>query len=87
MGEISFFHDHVITIMGVVIFFISYLMVYLLFNSMSYKFLSEGTFIETIWSIVPAFLLIILVLPSIKVLYMVEDVKSPSFTFKIIAHQ
>jgi heme/copper-type cytochrome/quinol oxidase subunit 2 len=36
---------------------------------------------------VPAFLLIILVLPSISVLYIVEDVKSPVFSFKIVAHQ
>lgn len=87
IGELSCLHDHVITIMFRVIIFITYIMVYLLFNSSYYKFLSEGTFIETIWSIIPAFLLIILVLPSIKVLYMMEDIKSPVFTFKIVAHQ
>lgn len=35
----------------------------------------------------PAFLLVVLVLPSMKVLYMMEDVKTPSFTFKVVAHQ
>lgn len=49
--------------------------------------MSEGTMIETIWSLVPALILIVLLLPSIKILYIVEDVKSPSVTFKIIAHQ
>lgn len=87
MGELSILHDYVITIMLRVIILISYIMCYLIFNSKYYKFLSEGTFIETVWSMVPAFLLVILVLPSIKVLYMVEDVKAPSLTFKIIAHQ
>ena len=70
-----------------VIILITYVMVYLLVNTKFYKFLSEGTFIETIWSMVPAFLLIILVLPSIKVLYIMEDVKTPTLTFKIVAHQ
>lgn len=85
--ELSCLHDHVITIMFRVIIFITYIIFYMLFNTSYYKFLSEGTFVETIWSIIPAFLLIILVLPSIKVLYIIEDIKSPVFTFKIIAHQ
>uniref|UniRef100_UPI00315D1642 cytochrome c oxidase subunit II n=1 Tax=Sancassania mycophaga TaxID=3127633 RepID=UPI00315D1642 len=87
MGELSCLHDHVMTIMFSVIILITYVMIYLLVNTKYYKFLSEGTFIETIWSMVPAFLLIILVLPSMKVLYMMEDVKSPVLTFKVVAHQ
>lgn len=87
MGELSCLHDHVITIMFRVIIMITYIIVYLLFDGKYYKFLSEGTFIETVWSMVPAFLLIILVLPSIKVLYIIEDVKSPVLSFKVVAHQ
>ncbi|PZU18157.1 MAG: hypothetical protein DI589_25260 [Shinella sp.] len=48
IGELSCLHDHVITIMFRVIIFISYVMVYLIFSTKYYKFLSEGTFIETI---------------------------------------
>jgi len=87
IGELSSLHDHVITIILSVIILISYIIFYLLLTTKFYKFLSEGTFIETIWSMVPAFLLVILVLPSIKVLYMMEDIKSPVLTFKVIAHQ
>nr|YP_010354336.1 cytochrome c oxidase subunit II [Blomia tropicalis]UOG85304.1 cytochrome c oxidase subunit II [Blomia tropicalis] len=87
MGELSILHDHIMTVMFSVIVLISYIMVYLLVSSKYYKNLSEGTFIETIWSMVPAFLLVVLVLPSMKVLYMMEDVKTPSFTFKVVAHQ
>lgn len=87
MRELSCLHDHVITIMFRVIIMITYIIVYLLFDGKYYKFLSEGTFIETVWSMIPAFLLIILVLPSIKVLYIIEDVKSPVLSFKVVAHQ
>lgn len=87
MGELTCLHDHVITVMLRVIIFISYIITYMLFSSKFYKFLSEGTFIETIWSIIPALLLVILVLPSMSVLYMMEDVKSPVVTFKVVAHQ
>lgn len=87
IGELSSLHDYVIVIMARVLVLISYVMVYLLFRGRFYKHLSEGTFIETVWSMVPAFLLVILVLPSMKVLYLMEDIKLPSFSFKIIGHQ
>lgn len=87
MGELTCLHDHVMTIMLRVIILIIYIIFYILVNFKFYKFLSEGTLIETVWSLVPAFLLVILVFPSIKVLYMVEDIKTPSFSFKVVAHQ
>lgn len=87
MMELIRFHDHAIMVMIGIIVLISYIMFYLIFSKAYYKNLSEGTIIETVWSIVPAFLLIILVLPSMKVLYLIEDVKNPSLRFKIVAHQ
>lgn len=87
MTQLSFLHDHIIIVILVVIVFIAYLITYLLLFKGFYKFFSEGTIVETIWSIIPSFLLIVLVLPSIQILYMIEDVKSPSYTFKVVAHQ
>ncbi len=87
IGELSFLHDHIMIIMLRVIILISYILLFTMFNSFSYKYLSEGTLIETVWSVVPAFVLIFLVVPSIKVLYIIEDLSSPTFTFKVVAHQ
>nr|YP_010510808.1 cytochrome c oxidase subunit II [Chortoglyphus arcuatus]UBQ34120.1 cytochrome c oxidase subunit II [Chortoglyphus arcuatus] len=86
-GELFFLHDHVMVIMFMVVILITYIMFYLLVNLKFYKFLSEGTLIETIWSMVPAFLLVILVFPSMSTLYIMEDYKFPSLTFKVVAHQ
>nr|YP_009504243.1 cytochrome c oxidase subunit II [Histiostoma feroniarum]AWX53519.1 cytochrome oxidase subunit 2 [Histiostoma feroniarum] len=87
MSELFCLHDHIMVIMLLVIILVSYIMLFLVFSSFFYKYLSEGTFIETIWSIVPAFLLLILVVPSMKVLYLMEDIKLPSITVKVVAHQ
>lgn len=87
MRHMIFLHDHVIVIMLFVVVFIFYFMIYLSFSSHFYKYFSEGTLIETLWSIVPAFFLIALVLPSMQVLFIIEDLKSPSFTFKVVGHQ
>lgn len=87
IAELKFLHDHIIVVMIIIIILVSYIIVLLVFSSYFYKYFSEGTFIETIWSLVPAFLLIVLVVPSIKVLYLIEDVKFPSYTYKVVAHQ
>lgn len=84
---ISNLHDHAIVVMFIVIFLISYIIICLSLNSFFYKFLSEGTFIETIWSMVPAFLLGFLIIPSMSCLYGLEDFKYSHFTFKVVAHQ
>lgn len=85
--ELNFLHDHIIIVIIRVIILISFLVVILIQRVFFYKFFSEGTLIETVWSLVPAVLLIVLLLPSIKILYVVEDIKSPSVTIKVIAHQ
>lgn len=74
-------------IMLFVVVFILYLLVYLMSSSYLYKYFSEGTFIEAIWSVIPALFLIALVLPSMQILYLMEDVKSPSYRFKVTGHQ
>lgn len=87
IGELNFLHDHIIIVITRVIVLISLLVFLLRGRGFYYKFFSEGTTIETIWSILPALLLVILLFPSIKILYLVEDVKNPSLTFKVVAHQ
>lgn len=82
-----YLHDHIIVIIILVLVLVVYLF-FLVFSINSYyKYLSEGTVVEVVWSIVPALLLVLLIFPSIKVLYLIEDVKSPLFRFKVIAHQ
>lgn len=81
-------HNYVMVIILIVLFLITYILVFIFSGAFYYKFLSEGTLIETIWSLVPALLLLMLVVPSMKVLYWIEDVRgSPFYTFKVVAHQ
>lgn len=85
--ELVYLHDHIIVIMSIVLIVVFYLFFLIFFFSSYYKFLSEGTIIEVVWSVIPAFLLILLVFPSVKVLYLMEDIKSPVFRVKVVAHQ
>ncbi len=85
--ELVLLHDYIIVVMLRILFLIIIVIFKILSSYYFYKNLSEGTLIETVWSVIPSLILVILVLPSIKVLYVVEDVKNPCFTIKVVAHQ
>ena len=85
--ELIILHDYVIIVILSILLLILYILIILIVSKLVYKTFSESTFVETIWSLIPALMLLFLILPSIKVLYIVEDLKTPSISFKIIAHQ
>nr|UVF63036.1 cytochrome c oxidase subunit II [Synarthrophyton patena] len=49
--------------------------------------LTHGTLIEMIWTITPAFILLIIAIPSFSLLYAMDEVISPTVTIKTLGHQ
>ena len=49
--------------------------------------LTHGTLIEMIWTITPAFILLIIAIPSFSLLYAMDEVISPAVTIKTLGHQ
>lgn len=49
--------------------------------------LSHGTLIEIIWTITPAFILLVIAIPSFSLLYAMDEVISPAITIKTLGHQ
>lgn len=45
------------------------------------------TLIELIWTITPAFILIAIAFPSFRLLYLLDEVISPTITIKVVGHQ
>lgn len=87
MEHILFFHDHAIIILTLITILTLYLVTSLILSKKYNKFIIEGQEIETVWTILPAFILIFIALPSIKTLYLIEDTKRPRVTIKITGHQ
>lgn len=81
------FYDFVIMIIIIIIMLIIYILVFILFNKFIDRNLLEHQWLEIIWTIVPIFILIYLAFPSLKVLYITDELNNPLFTFKAIAHQ
>ena len=49
-----------------------------------HKYLNHGTLIELIWTITPALILIAIAFPSFRLLYLLDEVISPTVTIKVV---
>ena len=56
-------------------------------SPLAHKYLTHGSFIETIWTITPALVLIGIAFPSFRLLYLLDEVISPTITIKVTGHQ
>jgi len=56
-------------------------------NMISHKYANHGTTIELIWTMLPAIILVAVAFPSFKLLYLIDEVISPTITVKVIGNQ
>nr|YP_002735085.1 cytochrome c oxidase subunit II [Saldula arsenjevi]ABZ02127.1 cytochrome c oxidase subunit II [Saldula arsenjevi] len=87
MEQLIFFHDHTLMILTMITVTVSYLLMMLFFNKFINRNLLEGQTIEFVWTILPAITLIFIAMPSLKLLYLMDEVNSPTITIKAIGHQ
>nr|ABB02006.1 cytochrome oxidase subunit II [Maoricicada lindsayi] len=87
MEQLMFFHDHVLIILIMITIIVAYMMLMLMFNEIINRLLLEGQLIEFIWTLLPAMTLIFIALPSLRLLYMLDEINNPLLTLKIIGHQ
>lgn len=85
--QLTSFHDHAIVILTLVVSVVVYIFLALLSNKYTSRSFSEAQEIETVWTILPAILLLFLALPSLRLLYLTDEINSPSVTIKAIGHQ
>jgi heme/copper-type cytochrome/quinol oxidase subunit 2 len=48
---------------------------------------THNVFIEVIWTTIPSIILFIIAIPSFSLLYLMEELKDPEVTLKVIGHQ
>jgi len=90
-GIINFHHDLFFFLL-IILFFVCWLLfkILILFNEKKNKIAStlvHGTFIEIIWTIIPAVILLIVAVPSFALLYSMDEVIDPIITIKIVGNQ
>lgn len=87
MEQLIFFHDHAMLILILITTLVGYFMGSLLFNKFVNRYLLDGQMIEIVWTVFPALILIVLALPSLRLLYLIDEVNEPSLTLKAVGHQ
>nr|UPX88378.1 cytochrome c oxidase subunit II [Phytobia cambii] len=87
MEQLIFFHDHTLLILVMITTLVTYLMFTLFFNKYTNRFLLHGQMIEIIWTMLPAIILLFIALPSLRLLYLLDEISEPSLTLKTIGHQ
>nr|NP_659239.1 cytochrome c oxidase subunit II [Arctocephalus forsteri]YP_010382996.1 cytochrome c oxidase subunit II [Arctocephalus australis]AAM51811.1 cytochrome c oxidase subunit II [Arctocephalus forsteri]AAR00313.1 cytochrome oxidase subunit II [Arctocephalus australis]AMM04657.1 cytochrome c oxidase subunit II [Arctocephalus forsteri]AMM04666.1 cytochrome c oxidase subunit II [Arctocephalus forsteri]AMM04676.1 cytochrome c oxidase subunit II [Arctocephalus forsteri] len=87
MEELTHFHDHTLMI----VFLISSLVLYIISTMLTTKLTHTSTMdaqeVETVWTILPAIILIMIALPSLRILYIMDEINNPSLTVKTMGHQ
>nr|YP_009992494.1 cytochrome c oxidase subunit II [Platynereis cf. australis PA-2020]QNN93064.1 cytochrome c oxidase subunit 2 [Platynereis cf. australis PA-2020]QNN93077.1 cytochrome c oxidase subunit 2 [Platynereis cf. australis PA-2020]QNN93090.1 cytochrome c oxidase subunit 2 [Platynereis cf. australis PA-2020] len=81
------FHDHAMLVLIMVLTFVTYAMASLFVNKYTCRNIYEAQSIEAIWTVLPAFILLFLALPSLQLLYLTDEIVEPGVTVKAIGHQ
>lgn len=85
--QLIFFHDHTIIILFIITIIVSYIIITTLYNKLINRYLLERQNIELIWTLIPAGTLVFIALPSLKILYLIDEINNPLITIKAIGHQ
>ena len=86
------FHNYLMLFLIAIGFFVTWMLLqaFCLFNEnlngVPLKF-THSSFLEIIWTIFPAFILLLIAIPSFALLYSLDELIDPSVTIKIVGHQ
>lgn len=84
---INLFHDVGIVLICAIFMFVGVSGLRIVINKLSNRKMLDHQALESIWTVIPALLLIVLALPSLRLLYLVDDIRSPNTVCKSIGHQ
>nr|WNH37233.1 cytochrome c oxidase subunit II [Synchiropus goodenbeani] len=87
MEELLHFHDHSLMIVFLISTFVLYIIVAMVTTTLTNKLILDSQEVEIIWTVFPALILILIALPSLRILYLIEEVNNPHLTVKAVGHQ
>jgi len=85
--QIISFHDHALVILTLVVSVTVYSIFTLVINDNTCRDAIDAQIIEAIWTVLPASILLFLAMPSLRLLYLTDEIGFPSVTIKSIGHQ
>nr|YP_010574724.1 cytochrome c oxidase subunit II [Triopha modesta]UZI00295.1 cytochrome c oxidase subunit II [Triopha modesta] len=86
-GEMFLFHDHAMVLLLGIFVFVAILGVKLVMNTLTSRVMLDAQRLETVWTVVPAVLLVWLALPSLRLLYLLDEQGNTGIILKATGHQ
>nr|QJQ72479.1 cytochrome c oxidase subunit II [Gerres erythrourus] len=87
MEELLHFHDHALMIILLISVFVLYIILTMVTSKLTNLNLLDSQEIEIIWTVLPAMILILIALPSLRILYLMDEINDPHLTIKAMGHQ
>nr|YP_002970944.1 cytochrome c oxidase subunit II [Chalarodon madagascariensis]BAH70450.1 cytochrome oxidase subunit 2 [Chalarodon madagascariensis] len=87
MEELLHFHDHALMIVFLISALVLYTITLMMTTNLTHTNTMDAQEVEMIWTILPAIILIMIALPSLRILYLMDEINNPHLTIKTIGHQ
>nr|YP_009685533.1 cytochrome c oxidase subunit II [Nothobranchius nubaensis]QDX07395.1 cytochrome c oxidase subunit II [Nothobranchius nubaensis] len=87
MEELLHFHDHTLMIVFLISTLVLYIIIATVTTKLTNKLILDSQEIEIIWTLLPAVILILIALPSLRILYLMDEVDNSHLTIKTMGHQ
>nr|YP_010234453.1 cytochrome c oxidase subunit II [Australolacerta australis]QTA72619.1 cytochrome c oxidase subunit II [Australolacerta australis] len=87
MEELLHFHDHALMVVFLISALVLYIISLMLSTKLTFTNNMDAQGVEMVWTILPAIILILIALPSLRILYLMDEVNNPHLTIKAIGHQ
>merc|ERR1711915_872508 len=81
------FYDSVIVILRLILRLVFISMVFIFLTRALDRFFIQENFIEIVWTLCPIVVLVFIAVPSLHVLYIIEDIYKMNLVIKSVAHQ
>lgn len=85
--EFLFFHDFVTILLVIIVIFVGYLIITTFWNKNVNINLAERQILECIWTVTPSIILVQIAVPSLILLYIIDETVSMRFSIKVVGHQ
>nr|AKS04010.1 cytochrome c oxidase subunit 2 [Spadella cephaloptera] len=88
MEQLGYFHDWVmLLVIGITCMTLGVLVTKLPFPSYTNTNLKEDQQLEFSWTVLPGLVLLLIGVPSLRILYMLDEIGNPLVTLKVVGHQ
>nr|YP_010234427.1 cytochrome c oxidase subunit II [Acanthodactylus aureus]QTA72580.1 cytochrome c oxidase subunit II [Acanthodactylus aureus] len=87
MEELLHFHDHALMIVFLISALVLYIISLMLSTKLTHTNNMDAQEVEMVWTILPAIILILIALPSLRILYLMDEINNPHLTIKALGHQ